>query len=249
VNSDAAWVIPDQASGQGEAVITFSVVANTAITSRRGALNIDGVRVEVAQDGVPCQFAVDKARVEFSANGGVAHITVTTFPGCAWTARANEPWITLTQNAEQVELSIAADTGPSRVGTVTIAGNVVEVTQQESASASSPPPAPAPTPSPSPTPILPPVATPDPMPAPQPVPPPTPTGSTVEVQGRVEAVTGVCPAIIFTVAAKTVITLPSTDYRRGNCGHVQPGAEVFVIGQAIGLIEATRIDILQRATD
>jgi hypothetical protein len=74
-----------------------------------------------------------------------------------------------------------------------------------------------------------------------------PIAETVEVQGRVDTVTGVCPAIIFTVAAKTVVTTPSTEYRRGNCSHVRPGAEVFVVGQAIGAIDATRIDILQRA--
>jgi hypothetical protein len=244
VNSDAAWLIPDQASGQGEAVITFTVAANTAITSRRGTLVFDGVRVDIAQDGVPCQFAVEKARVEFGADGGVARITVTTLPGCAWTAKTSESWITLTQTADQVELSVSANTGPQRVGTVTIAGNVVEVVQQEPVSVPSPSPAPAPIPSPTPSPS--PVPTPTPTPQPAPLPP---TGETVEVQGRVEVVTGVCPTIIFTVAGRTIITSPSTEYRRGNCGHVQPGAQVFVVGQATGAIVATRIDILQRATD
>ena len=244
VNSDAAWLIPDQASGQGEAVITFTVAANTAITSRRGTLVFDGVRVDIAQDGVPCQFAVEKARVEFGADGGVARITVTTLPGCAWTAKTSESWITLTQTADQVELSVSANTGPQRVGTVTIAGNVVEVVQQEPVSVPSPSPAPAPIPSPTPSPS--PVPTPTPTPQPAPLPP---TGETVEVQGRVEVVTGVCPTIIFTVAGRTIITTPSTEYRRGNCGHVQPGAEVLVVGQATGAIVATRIDILQRATD
>jgi hypothetical protein len=249
VNSDAPWLIPDQASGQGEAVITFTVAANSAITSRRGTLVFDGVRVEIAQDGVPCRFAVENARVEFGADGGVARITVTTLPGCAWTAKTSESWIALTQTADQVELSVTANTGPQRLGAVTIAGNVVEVVQQEPASAPNPSPAPAPTPIPSPTPSPSPVPTPTPTPAPQPVPVPPPIGESVELQGRVDVVTGVCPTIIFTVAGRTIITTPSTEYRRGNCGHVQPDAQVFVVGQVTGAIVATRIDILQRATD
>lgn len=154
VNSDAAWLIPDQASGQGEAVITFSVAANIAGTARRGALVIDGVRVDVAQDGVPCRFIVDRASVEIGGDGGVTRILVTTLPGCAWTARTFDPWITLIQSGEQVELSVAVNTGPARVGAATIAGSVVEVRQQELSTAASPTPAPAPVPSPLPAPVL-----------------------------------------------------------------------------------------------
>lgn len=251
VNSDATWLVPDQPAGQGEAVITFTVAANTAVVARRGALVIDGLRVEVAQDGVPCQFAVDTASVEFGAEGGTARIAVTTMPGCAWTATTSGTWIRLTQNAEQVELAVLANTGPRRVATVTVAGHVVAVVQEEAtpgpAPAPAPSPAPAPTPIPSPAPNPEPVPTPTPTPTPPPLPVPVPIAETVEVQGRVDTVTGVCPAIIFTVAAKTVVTTPSTEYRRGNCSHVRPGAEVFVVGQAIGAIDATRIDILQRA--
>ena len=61
-------------------------------------------------------------------------LTVTTTAACAWTAASGAPWITVTSGASgtgngSVGLSIAANTGAARSGTVTIAGQTFTVNQ------------------------------------------------------------------------------------------------------------------------
>ena len=65
--SDAAWLIPELTTGQGEATVPFTVRANTTPTIRRAALAVGSTRVEVAQEGVPCTFELDTTRLEVDA--------------------------------------------------------------------------------------------------------------------------------------------------------------------------------------
>jgi hypothetical protein len=259
VSSEAAWLTPDRRSGEGEAAITFRVAANATATARRAAIVVAGVRAEITQDGVPCRFDVDFGTVELDGNGGSERIRVTAPAGCAWTARSADSWITITKNAsgagtDDVEFSVAANLGAARRGTVTIAGQAVTVVQQAPGPVPAPSPAPSPNPSPAPSPTPSPAPTPRPTPAPTPTPPPPPPAPEprpVELEGRVDAMSGSCPAITFTVAGKSVVTSASTEYRKGNCGHVTPGAEVVVVGQQRDghPVVASRIDITKRNRD
>ena len=59
---------------------------------------------------------------------------VTTQAGCAWTAVSQAPWITITAGASgtgngRVGLTITANTGLARTGTVTIGSQTFTVTQ------------------------------------------------------------------------------------------------------------------------
>ena len=59
--------------------------------------------------------------------GGTATVNVTATAGCAWTAVSNDAFITVTSGASgtgngAVGISVAANTGPFRSGTLTIAG-------------------------------------------------------------------------------------------------------------------------------
>jgi hypothetical protein len=61
---------------------------------------------------------------------------VSTGSTCAWTARSNDSWITVTAGASgtgngTVRFTVAANPGKKRNGTLTVAGDTVRVEQDE----------------------------------------------------------------------------------------------------------------------
>ena len=97
-------------------------------------MTIAGRTVTVTQGGV-CNFAVAWTTVNMTAAGGPQTATVSTTSGCGWTGASNNmSWISITSSASgtgtgSVTYTVAANTGPARTGTLTIAGQTVTVTQ------------------------------------------------------------------------------------------------------------------------
>lgn len=128
------------------------------------------------------------------------------------------------------------------------------------------PPAPAPTPTPTPTPPAPtppaPPPTSPPAPGPPPVPPP-PTNTTppaptptptptpppapreVELEGKVSALQGSCPAVEFKIGSRRVIADARTSYEDGGCASLRNGLRVKIDGLegADGTVRAITIEI------
>ena len=267
VASEASWIVPDRTSGRGEALVGFNVAPNGSPSARRGTLLLEATRLEVDQGGAPCRFDLDTHRLGIRAGGGTAQIRVTAMTGCGWAAQAHESWIAVGRGAsasgsDLVELNVAPNSGSAREGSVTVAGETVIVAQESATSAPAPSPAPPPTPPlptppsptppspapPSPTPPTPVPPTPAP-PAPTPPPPAGPApGGRVELDGRVSSVRGSCPDVAFTIAGASVFGDASTEYRAGNCRHIEEGRRVMVVGvrQADSRVRAERIDIKPR---
>jgi hypothetical protein len=108
------------------------VSANTG-AARNGTVTIGGQTVTVRQ-GVGCTITIAPEAQTVAPAGGSGSVAVTAPGGCAWTATSNVPWITVTQGSSgsgngTVQFSVAATTGPSRSGTITIAGRTFTVTQ------------------------------------------------------------------------------------------------------------------------
>jgi hypothetical protein len=66
--------------------------------------------------------------------GGAGSVNVQTTAGCGWTASSGAPWITITSGGSgtgngAVQFTAAANTGPARSGTLTIAGRTFTVNQ------------------------------------------------------------------------------------------------------------------------
>jgi hypothetical protein len=176
----AAWLsLAGAHDGQGPATLSFDVAANSAATPRKATVVVSGQSIEISQDAAPCHFQVDRPSISMAASGGSASIGVTTLAGCGWTTRADVGWVTIATPSDgngsgRVQLTIAANGGASRTGHVTIAGQVVQVSQEAGSTNTAPSPTPVPTPAPTPTPA--PAPTPSPSPAPTPNPPPNPDG-------------------------------------------------------------------------
>lgn len=69
-----------------------------------------------------------------NASGGNTSVSVTVGAGCAWTATSNAGWITVTGGSSgtgngTVSISVASNSGSSREGTLTIAGQTYTISQ------------------------------------------------------------------------------------------------------------------------
>ena len=135
ISADTPWIVPGQTSGQGDATLPFRVAANGTPQARRGALTIAAARVDVAQEGAPCRFDLDTTHADVAASGGDLRIALTAMTGCAWTARALDSWINIIGGASAggsgvIQLSIAANGGAARQGTVSVANQAILVAQR-----------------------------------------------------------------------------------------------------------------------
>ena len=131
--SDVEWIsVTSNANGKGSAPVGFNVSSTTG-PPRTGTLTIAGIHFSITQSE-GCSYTVTPSALAMGAAGGSQALTITAGAGCPWTASSNQPWITITSGASgngagSVMVSIAAANGPSRSGTLTVAGQTITVTQ------------------------------------------------------------------------------------------------------------------------
>src|SRR5262249_41031711 len=135
--SNATWLtVTSGASGAGNGSISLAATNNTG-AQRIGTMTIAGQTYTVTQSAAPstCSYTIAPNSVSVDANGATGStVAVTTTSGCSWTAASNNPWITVTAGASgsgtgTVGYSVAANTGAARTGSITIAGQMLAVSQ------------------------------------------------------------------------------------------------------------------------
>ncbi|MCM3879032.1 MAG: BACON domain-containing protein [Vicinamibacterales bacterium] len=138
--SDVSWItVIGDSSGTGNGFITYEVAPNVTLAARTGTLTVAGQTVTVTQSGVPCTFVVSPTSLSLAETGGSQFVAVATLSGCTWTAVSDVGWMEVTggssstgtgTSADTVVYTVAANTTVgSRVGTLTIAGQTITVTQ------------------------------------------------------------------------------------------------------------------------
>ena len=132
-SSNAPWLnITAGAAGNGAGTVNYSAGANTG-PARTGTLSLAGQSFTVTQaDG--CVFAINPAAASFAVGGGNGTVNVTAGAGCAWTAVSNAPWLMINGGASgngngAVSYAVAANPSAARIGTLTITGQTLTVTQ------------------------------------------------------------------------------------------------------------------------
>ena len=131
--SHAAWItIGTGAAGNGPGLVAFSV-AGTDGPARSGTLTIAGRTVTVAQSP-GCSVAVSPTNVSAGAQGITSNIQITTAAGCGWAATSSASWITIGGTASgsgpgPMQVIVAANSGPARTGSISVAGQTVSVAQ------------------------------------------------------------------------------------------------------------------------
>lgn len=130
--SDADWIsIKSGASGKGSAPVTYAVASTTG-PPRTATLTIAGIHFSVTQSE-GCTFAIAPLSYNATPSGGGSAIAVTAGAGCPWTASSNADWLSLSATAGSgvgtVGFTVAPTSGPTRTGTLTVAGQIFTVTQ------------------------------------------------------------------------------------------------------------------------
>jgi Viral BACON domain len=137
--SNASFItIKSGGSGTGNGAVTLDVTANTGSSSRSGTVTIAGQTVTITQSGTSsCTFSLSITSATLPAVGGTQTIGVTaSSPSCTWTAQSNASFVSIT-NANfgtgngNVVLSIKANAGAQRTGTVTLADQTLTITENE----------------------------------------------------------------------------------------------------------------------
>jgi hypothetical protein len=142
--SNASWItIASGASGNGNGTVTANVAA-TSGPARSGTLTVAGRTITINQ-GQGCTFTLSPTSASAAASGGSDKFMVRTASGCGWTATSNVNWLTVTEGKSDtgngnVEYAVAANSGPSRTGTITAGGQTFTVTQSGGCSFSIAPP-------------------------------------------------------------------------------------------------------------
>ncbi len=130
--SNAAWItITGGASGAGSRTVNYSVAANTGVP-RTGKITVAGQTYTVNQLSCATLPATSiSVAVGFSFNS--MNVTGNN-SSCNWTATSNASWLSIVIGASgaasrTLYYSVAANSGPARSGTLTIAGQTFTVNQ------------------------------------------------------------------------------------------------------------------------
>jgi hypothetical protein len=135
--SNVSWVtITSNTNNIGSDTVNYTVAANNG-PPRSGTITVGGKTYTINQEN-GCTFILNPTGASnVAVAGGTLTVTVTASNiGCAWTGTvaASSSWITITGNAGgtgngSLQLTVAANTGPARTGTVTIGNQAFTVTQ------------------------------------------------------------------------------------------------------------------------
>jgi hypothetical protein len=137
-NSDPWIAFAGERSGSGNGVVNYAVAANPDSAGRTATLTVGGQAVTVAQAGDAgpnCNFVVDPTSGSFGPAGGGGAVAVTAPTDCRWSSTSQAGWIGISSGSTgsgsgPVEYVVAPNSSPnSRIGTLTVAGRVVTVSQ------------------------------------------------------------------------------------------------------------------------
>ena len=109
---------------------------NAPATDQRGFARIVGGIIDIGafESAFTCDFTINPTNQAIGNSGGNVTVNITGVNGCSRTAVSNANWITVTSGGSgsgsgTVMLSVQANTGSARTGTVTIAGQTFTVNQ------------------------------------------------------------------------------------------------------------------------
>jgi hypothetical protein len=136
--SNNPWVtLTSGFQGKGNGVVSYSVQANSAPTSREGSLTVAGLAFAISQ-APACTYSITPAQVSVGAAATTGSVAVTAPSGCGWTATSNTAWASITAGSDGigdgvVAYSVQANGATTpRQGSLTIAGISFTISQGRS---------------------------------------------------------------------------------------------------------------------
>ena len=137
VNDDRDWISVGAVSVAGGGTVEVSVEANTG-PARSGTVTVGDASVAITQaDG--CTAAGTTASLTFGKASGAEDATAGGSSACTFAVSDDRDWIEVgavsVAGGGTVEVSVEANTGPARTGTVTIGDASVAITQADGCAA------------------------------------------------------------------------------------------------------------------
>jgi hypothetical protein len=215
VSADSNWVTIATANGQGEGTVRFSVSANLVPSPRSAAIVISSQRVPLSQAAAPCRFDLSRTFDTVDESGGRLSVNVTTVDGCAWTATSTAGWIAIESGSSGNGNGRVVLNVSSNAGPDRV-GQATIAGQTYTVVQSS--------------------SAGGPM-------PPLPPFSPVEINGKVQSISGRCPSIRFELGGTAIVTSSDTEFRDLKCTDVKKDVRLDVLGltQPDGSVLATQV--------
>ena len=124
----AAWLTPNNTSGNGSGAITLTAASNTAGTTKTARITVANQGATVIQPAMACTYSLSQTQISAPTAGGTGTIGVTT--NCPIVVSSDSSWLVPTATSNAVNYSVAANTSSStRSATLTISNQTVLVTQ------------------------------------------------------------------------------------------------------------------------
>lgn len=134
-SSPVSWItITGGANATGNGAVSYTVAATDG-PARSAALQVAGKTFTVNQ-ATGCTFVLTPATANIREGAATVVFEIRSGAGCPWTATTQTPWITITAppngtgtGTGNVQLSIPANAGPPRSGTVVVGGQTFTLGQ------------------------------------------------------------------------------------------------------------------------
>ena len=133
VSNDSWITVSSGASGTGDGVVSVSVSSNSG-GARTGTVTIGGQTLTVTQES-GCSYTVAPSGTQsVSAAGGNVVLSVSTASTCTWSSGSETSWIVVATGQGgmgngTVTLAVSQNTGATRTGTASVAGQTVTIEQ------------------------------------------------------------------------------------------------------------------------
>ena len=130
--SAASWItIANGAAGSGDGHVQLVVSPNQG-PARSGAIAIAGQGLTIAQAN-GCTYSATPLTHALAGAAGKGTVLVSTNSACRWAASSPVPWLTVQESSivgtGVLTFNVAANPGPPRTATFTVAGHAVTVSQ------------------------------------------------------------------------------------------------------------------------
>ncbi len=129
------WIsIGGPVSSTGNGTVTYTVSSNQTAATRIGTILVGSQAFTITQTGIACAVTASPLTVQIPAGGAQGNIGIMAPDSCNWNASAAPGWIVLANSSGtaqgSVSYAVAANpTAQLRTGTITIANQLVSVTQ------------------------------------------------------------------------------------------------------------------------
>jgi hypothetical protein len=131
--STASGWIHTTSSGNGNGTVSYTIDANTTISSRSATIVVAGQNFTVNQAGLPCTYVLSPLSLSHGSGADSGSFSVTSLLGCGWAASTGASWIHTTSSGNgngNVNYTVDANgTSSARSDIIFVAGQSFTVYQ------------------------------------------------------------------------------------------------------------------------